>query len=109
MFGGNRFALLTRVWHSTGVFTELPKSVAAAMEHYAAYEEDSEQRLFWSQFPASKYPPLLSNQMKQLMELHRNSELALKDLCVQLWPAEPIPESYFGLVQRLSVALRGLG
>ena len=28
-------------------------------------------------------------------------ELALKDLCVQLWPAEPIPKSYFRLVQKL--------
>ena len=27
--------------------------------------------------------------------------LAMKDLIVQLWPAEPIPSSYFGLVKRL--------
>jgi hypothetical protein len=25
----------------------------------------------------------------------------MKDLTVQLWPAEPIPSSYFGLVRRL--------
>ena len=29
------------------------------------------------------------------------SELAVKDLCVSLWPAEPIPDTYFGLVQKL--------
>ena len=26
--------------------------------------------------------------------------MAMKDLIVQLWPAEPIPSSYFGLVKR---------
>lgn len=42
--------------------------------------------------------------MKQLMEMHRTSELALKDLCVSLWLAEPLPDTYFGLVQRLREA-----
>ena len=28
-------------------------------------------------------------------------ESAMKDIVVRLWPAEPIPNSYFGLVQRL--------
>ena len=32
------------------------------------------------------------------------SELAVKDLCVNLWPAEPIPDTYFGLVQKLGEA-----
>ena len=32
------------------------------------------------------------------------SELAVKDLCVSLWPAEPIPDTYFGLVQKLQEA-----
>ena len=43
----------------------------------------------------------LNDQLKQLMELHRVAGLAMKDLIVQLWPAEPIPSSYFGLVKRL--------
>ena len=43
----------------------------------------------------------MNNQMKQLSELHRMSGLAMKDLIVQLWPAEPMPSSYFGLVKRL--------
>ena len=93
--------MLTRFRCSASVFAELPKSAAAAAEHYATREEDSERRLFWSQFQAPKHPPLLNNQMKQLMEMHRMAEPALKDLCVRLWPAEPIPDSYFGLVQRL--------
>jgi hypothetical protein len=38
------------------------------------------------------------------MEMHRMSELVLKDLYVSLWPAEPIPDTYFGLVQKLREA-----
>ena len=39
--------------------------------------------------------------MKQLIELHKAAEVAMKDLVIRLWPAEPIPSSYFGLVKRL--------
>jgi hypothetical protein len=39
--------------------------------------------------------------MKQLMELHRMAEPAMKDHCIKLWPSEPLPSSYFGLVQKL--------
>ena len=42
-----------------------------------------------------------SDQLKQLVELHKAAELAMKDLVIRLWPAEPIPSSYFGLVKRL--------
>ena len=42
-----------------------------------------------------------SDQLKQLVELHRVAELAMKDLIIPLWPAEVIPSSYFGLVKRL--------
>ena len=42
-----------------------------------------------------------SDQLKQLVELHRVAELAMKDLLIRLWPAEAIPSSYFGLVKRL--------
>ena len=43
----------------------------------------------------------LSDQLKQLTELHRVAGLAMKDVIVRLWPAEPIPSSYFGLVKWL--------
>jgi hypothetical protein len=43
--------------------------------------------------------------MKQLAELHRLSGLAMQHVIVRLWPAEPIPSSYFGLVRRLVDAL----
>ena len=42
-----------------------------------------------------------TNQLKQLIELHKAAELAMKDLVIRLWPTEPIPSSYFGLVKRL--------
>jgi hypothetical protein len=41
------------------------------------------------------------DQLKRLVELHRSAELAMRDLIVRLWPAEPIPRSYFRLVKRL--------
>ena len=39
--------------------------------------------------------------LKQLVELHQAAELAMKDLIIRLWPAVPIPSSYFGLVKRI--------
>ena len=39
--------------------------------------------------------------MKQLVELHKAAELAMKGLIVRMWPGEPLPRSYFGLVRRL--------
>ena len=43
----------------------------------------------------------LSDQLKQLVELHKAPELAMKDFIVRLWPGEPLPGSYFGLVKRM--------
>ena len=59
------------------------------------------EKLFWSQFGASKRPLLLNEQMSQWAELHRMSDAAMKDVIVQQWPTKPVPNSYFGLVQRL--------
>ena len=43
----------------------------------------------------------LSDQLKQLTELHRVAGLAMKDLIIRLWPAKAIPSSHFGLVKQL--------
>ena len=43
----------------------------------------------------------LSDQLKQLVELHKAAELAMKDFIVRLWPGEPLPGSYFGFVKRM--------
>ena len=39
--------------------------------------------------------------MSQWAELHRISGDAMKNVIIRLWPREPIPSSYFGLVRRL--------
>ena len=43
----------------------------------------------------------LSDQLKQLVELHKAAEQDMKGLIVRLWPKEAMPGSYFGLVRRL--------
>ena len=43
----------------------------------------------------------LSDQLKQLVELHKVAEQAMKGLIVRLWPGEVVTGSYFGLVRRL--------
>ena len=68
----------------------------------------STEKLFWSQYLGPEHPLPFSDQLKQLVELHRLAELAMKDLIVRLWPAEPIPSSYLGLVKRLVSACPGL-
>ena len=39
----------------------------------------------------------LSDQLKQLVELHKAAEQAMKGLIVRMWPGDPLPDSYFGL------------
>ena len=42
-----------------------------------------------------------------MAELHRVSSAAMKDVIIRLWPTEPAPSRYFGLVQKLiDVVLR---
>ena len=85
----------------TGVFAELPRNISDAAQFYRAKERNTADKLFWMQYLAPNYPVPFSDQLKQLIELHKAAELAMKDLIIRLWPAEPIPSSYFGLVQRL--------
>ena len=89
---------------SPRVFAELPCSISDAAQFYRAEEKKTAEKLFWSQYLALNYPVSFINQLKQLVELHQAAELAMKDLIVRLWPAEPIPSSYFGLVKRLMSA-----
>ena len=95
------FLLLTRIWGSPGAFTDLPRSVSDDAKFYRAEEGSSTEKLFWSQYLGPEHPVPFSDQLKQLVELHKAAELAMKDLIVRLWPAAPIPSSYFGLVKRL--------
>ena len=43
----------------------------------------------------------LSDQLKQLVELHKAAEQAMRGLIVWIWTGEPLSGSYFGLVRRL--------
>ena len=83
------------------MFADLPSSVSDAAEFYQAEEGRSTEKLFWSQYSGTEHPIPLSEQLKQLVELHKAAELAMKVLIVRMWPAEPLPGSYFGLVRRL--------
>src|SRR6187399_2908672 len=62
------------------------------------------EKPFWLQFNAPKHLVPLNDHMKELVELDNMAGLAMKDLIVRLWPADPIPSSYFGLVKRLNEA-----
>ena len=96
-----RYLLLTRIWSSPGAFADLPCSVSDAAEFFRAEEGSSSEKLFWSQYLALEHPVPFSDKLKQLVGLHRVAKLAMKDLIIRLWPAEAIPNSYFGLVKRL--------
>ena len=61
----------------------------------------STEKLFWSQYLVSEHPAPISDQLKQLVELHRSAKLAMKDLIIRLWHVEPVPRSYFGFVKWL--------
>ena len=95
------FLLLNRIWSSPGAFADLPRSIFDAAEFYRDEEGSSTEKLFWSQYIGTEHMMPLSDQLKQLVELHKAAELAMKDLIIRLWPAEAIPSSYFGLVKRL--------
>ena len=44
---------------------------------------------------------MIGIQLSLWAELHRISGAAMKDVKIRLWPTELVPNSYFGLVQRL--------
>ena len=100
-FGDPNYAQLNQVWSSLDNFLDLPKSSSDAAQFYHAQEGYAMEKLFWSQFGSSKRPLLLNEQMSQWAELHRISIAATKNVIVRLWPTDPVPSSYFGLVRRL--------
>ena len=95
------YVLLTRIRSSPGAFADLPRSVSDAAAFYRAEEGSSTEKVFWSQYAEAGHPVPPSDQLKQLVELHKVAEQAMKGLIVRLWPGEAMPGSYFGLVRRL--------
>ena len=51
------------------------------------------EKLFWSQYAGAEHATPLSDQLKQLVELHKAAEVAMKDLIVRIWPGELLPTS----------------
>ena len=95
------YRLLTRIRSSLGAFADLPRSVSDAAQFYQAEEGSSMEKLFWYQYTGTEHPMPLSDQLKQLVELHKAAEQAMKGFIVRLWPGEALPGSYFGPVWRL--------
>ena len=95
------YLLLTRIRSSPGAFADLPCSVSDAAAFYRAEEGSSTEKVFWSQYVEAGHSVPLSNQLKQLVELHKVAEQAMKGLIVRLWPKEAMPGSYIDLVRRL--------
>jgi hypothetical protein len=93
--------LLNRLWSSPDAFADLSKSAADAAQFFQTQDGYATEKQFWTQFATRERPALLNDQMAQWAELHKISEAAMKDVIVRLWPTEPLPRSYFGLVQRL--------
>jgi hypothetical protein len=104
VFGCRKFVELTQLWCSAEAFADLPRSTSDAGRYFGAREGHATERAFWQQFQAPSHPELLNHQMKHLMELFRMAKPALVDLCIHLWPSEPLPTSFFGLVARLREA-----
>ena len=95
------YLLLTRIRSSPRAFADLPRSVSDAAAFYRAKEGSATEKVFWSQYTEGGHPVPLSDQLKQLVELHKVAEQAMKGLIVRMWPGEAMPGSYFGPVRRL--------
>jgi hypothetical protein len=63
---------------------DLPKSLVDAQAFTPASRDHSFQKEFWDQFGTTSRTPLLADQLKQLMELHRMGGPTLQDLSVKL-------------------------
>ena len=95
------YLLLPRIRSSPGAFTYLPRSVCDAAAFYRAEEGSTTEKVFWTQYAEAGHSVPLSDQLKQLVELHMVADQAMKGIIVRLWPKEAMPGSYFGLVRRL--------
>src|SRR3954465_2399 len=68
------YLLLTRIRSSPGAFFDLPRSASDVAAFYRAEEGSSTESVFWSQYSEARHPVPLSDQLKQLVELHKVAE-----------------------------------
>ena len=85
------YLLLTRIRRSPGAFADFPRSVSDAAKYYQAKEGKSTEKLFWSQYTGTERPMPMSDQLKQLVELHKAPEQAMRGLIVWMFLATPFP------------------
>ena len=78
------YLLLTRVRSSPGAFTDLPRSVSDAAQFYQAEEGSSTEKLLWSQYTGTEHPMPITDQLKQLVELHKAAKQAMNGFIVQM-------------------------
>src|SRR4051812_1201264 len=71
---------LTRIRSSPGAFADLPRSVSDAAAFYRAEEGSSMESVFWSLYSEAGHPVPLSDQLKQLVELHKGSRTSHEGL-----------------------------
>ena len=75
-------------------------SAGDAIEHFRGRGDHNLEELFWSQFHKPERPLSVPDRLAAFAELNRLSGLAMKYVASRLWPGEPEPKSYFGLVQQ---------
>ncbi|XBI00158.1 hypothetical protein VPH35_129298 [Triticum aestivum] len=95
-----KYAPLDGRWSPADAYADLAKSTADAAKFFENQGDKEVEKLFWSQFNAPARPLPLSEKMAAVAELHRLSGLAMRSVIDHLWPKEPKPDSYFGLVQQ---------
>ena len=88
-----------RIFNADGPLYDLKPWAGIQKPLYQAKEGSSMEKLFWAQYTGTEHPMPLSDQLKQLVELHKAAEHAMKGLIVQLWHGEALLGSYFGLVR----------
>ena len=82
----------------------MPRSVSDAAQFYQAEDGSSMEKLFWSQYAEAEHPVPMSDQLKQMVELHKAADQAMKGFIVRLWLGDALPNSFFSLVRRLADA-----
>ena len=86
----------------------MPRSVSDAAQFYQAEDGSSTEKLFWSQYAEAEHLVPMSDQLKQIVELHKAADQAMKSFIVRLWPGDALPNSFVGLVRRLLDACQRL-
>ena len=77
------------------------RGVSDAALFYQAEDGSLTEKLFWSQYAEAKHPVPMSYQLKQMAELHKAADQAMKGSIVRLWPGNALPNSFFSLGHRL--------